>query len=46
MPQSLSKVIILIIYSTKDRKPFLQAKELRDELYVYKAVVLRDQVES
>ncbi len=40
MPQSLSKVIIHIIYSTKDRKPFLQSKELRDELYAYKAAVL------
>jgi REP element-mobilizing transposase RayT len=35
MPQSLAQVYLHIIFSTKNRARFLQAKGLRDELYNY-----------
>lgn len=35
MSQSLSKIYVHIIFSTKDRKPFLSEKKLRDRLYSY-----------
>ncbi len=37
MPQSLSKIIVHIIFSTKDRRPFLKAKTIRNEIYAYMA---------
>jgi REP element-mobilizing transposase RayT len=46
MPQSLAKVSIHIIYSTKQRKPWLRDAALRDELYAYMATILRDNVDS
>jgi len=33
MPQSLAKVIVHIVYSTKHRKPWLNDPGLRSELY-------------
>jgi REP element-mobilizing transposase RayT len=33
MPQSLSNVIVHIVYSTKNRKPFLRNAELREEMH-------------
>ena len=46
MPQSLAKVLVHIVYSTKDRRPWLQDENLRRELYAYKATILRDNVDS
>jgi putative transposase len=34
------------VYSTKDRRPWLQSEKIRTELYKYKATVLRDKVDS
>jgi REP element-mobilizing transposase RayT len=33
MPQSLSAVYIHVVFSTKDRRPFLQVKALRERLH-------------
>jgi len=41
MPQSLSKVIIHIIFSTKDREPWLD-KEIRPRMHAYLATICRD----
>lgn len=46
MPQSLSKVLVHVVYSTKGRKPWLKDPALRKELYAYKAKILRDSVDS
>ncbi len=35
MPQSLSKILVHAVFSTKDRRPFLRDKSLRDELHHY-----------
>jgi len=42
MPQSLSYLLIHIIFSTKDRTPYLQDKESRARLHAYLATVVRD----
>ncbi len=41
MPQSLSKVIIHIIFSTKDREPWLD-RDIRPRMHAYVATVCRD----
>ena len=41
MPQSLSKVVIHIIFSTKDRHPWLDAS-VRPQMYAYLATICRD----
>ena len=41
MPQSLSKVIIHIIFSTKDREPWL-GLDVRLRMHAYLATVCRD----
>src|SRR5438067_2898433 len=41
MPQSLSKVIIHIIFSTKDREPWLD-REVRPRMQAYVATICRD----
>jgi putative transposase len=46
MPQSLAKVTIHIVFSTKNRERDLQDSELRKELYAYMATILRDNVDS
>ncbi len=46
MPQSLAKVLVHFVYSTKNRKPWLKTEEIRNELYKYKATILRDLVDS
>jgi len=46
MPQSLAKVIVHIVYSTKHRKPWLHDPRIRSELYAYNATVLRNDVDS
>jgi REP element-mobilizing transposase RayT len=35
MPQSLANVLVHLIFSTKDRYPFLRDPELRDEMHRY-----------
>jgi len=35
MPQSLAKILVHIVFSTKDRRPFLRDKSLRNELHQY-----------
>jgi len=35
MPQSLSAVYIHLVFSTKDRRPFLRDKPTRDALHSY-----------
>ena len=46
MPQSLAKVLVHIVYSTKGRHAWLKDIEMRKELYAIKATVLRDNVDS
>jgi REP-associated tyrosine transposase len=41
MPQSLSKVIVHIIFSTKDREPWL-GLQVRPRMHAYLATVCRD----
>ena len=40
MPQSLAKVLIHMVWSTKHRTPWLKDKQIRKELYAYMATVL------
>ena len=40
MPQSLAKVIVHIVYSTKNREPWLEDKAIRGELFAYNASIL------
>jgi REP element-mobilizing transposase RayT len=35
MPQSLAQIYLHIVFSTKDRRPFLQDKSIRDEAHNY-----------
>ncbi len=37
MPQSLVQIYLHIVFSTKDRRPFLRDPELRQKLYAYMA---------
>ncbi len=46
MPQSLSNVLIHLVYSTKHRKPWLQDAGVRCELFAYKATILKNMVDS
>jgi putative transposase len=41
MPQSLSKVIIHITFSTKDREPWLD-RDVRPRMHAYVATICRD----
>ena len=41
MSQSLAKVWIHLIFSTKNRTPFLKDREIRDAMHAYVAIVLR-----
>lgn len=40
MPQSLAQVLVHVIFSTKERYPFLTSPDLRAELHAYAATVL------
>jgi len=40
MPQSLAKILVHAVFSTKDRLPFLHDKILRDELHHYLGGIL------
>jgi REP element-mobilizing transposase RayT len=41
MPQSLARIVLHIVFSTKRRTPFLKDPEVRSRLYAYMAVVLQ-----
>jgi REP element-mobilizing transposase RayT len=40
MPQSLAKIIVHTVFSTKGRRPFLEDLELREELHRYMGGIL------
>ncbi len=40
MPQSLAKILVHTVFSTKDRRPFLRNRALRDELHCYLGGIL------
>ena len=42
MPQSLAKILVHTVFSTKDRRPFLKDRELRDELHHYLGGILNN----
>jgi len=42
MPQSLAQVYLHIVFSTKDRYPWLKSKELRQNLHAYLAATLNN----
>jgi len=42
MPQSLARVIIHVVFSTKNRVPFLKDAELRARLHAYMAGILQN----
>src|SRR5262245_59648732 len=42
MSQSLAKVLLHIIYSTKDRQPFLANSKVRRQMHSYLATVLKE----
>ena len=42
MPQSLAKILIHTVFSTKDRRPFLRDLPLRDQLHQYLGGVLKN----
>ena len=46
MPQSLAKVTVHLVFSTKNRHPDLREPELRTNLFAYMAVILREKVDS
>ncbi len=41
MPQSLARVVLHVVFSTKNRVPFLKDPELRARLHAYMAGVLQ-----
>jgi REP element-mobilizing transposase RayT len=41
MPQSLSRVLVHLVYSTKNRRPWLTDPAIRGELYAYTATILQ-----
>jgi REP element-mobilizing transposase RayT len=46
MSQSLAKVIVHIVYSTKNRKGWLKDKDLRSELYAYNSSIVSKSMDS
>jgi REP element-mobilizing transposase RayT len=42
MSQSLSKILVHAVFSTKDRRPFLRDKSIRDELHHYIGGILNN----
>lgn len=46
MPQSLAQIYVHLIFSTKDRRPWLRDASLRDQLYAYMATLTRNNVDS
>src|SRR5215469_14348986 len=42
MGQSLTRLLVHAIFSTKDRRPFLRSQEIRNETYAYMAGILKN----
>jgi len=42
MGQSLTRLLVHAIFSTKDRRPFLRSEEIRNEIYAYMAGTLKN----
>ena len=42
MPQSLAKILVHTVFSTKDRRPFLRDGELRQEMHHYLGGILKN----
>jgi putative transposase len=42
MPQSLAKILIHTVFSTKDRRPFLRDQTIREELHRYLGGILHN----
>jgi REP element-mobilizing transposase RayT len=42
MPQSLAKILVHVVFSTKDRRPFLRNPEFRFELHRYLGGILNN----
>ena len=42
MPQSLSRMVVHLVFSTKDREPILRNPELRKRLHAYMAGILQE----
>jgi REP element-mobilizing transposase RayT len=40
MPQSLAKILVHTVFSTKDRRPFLRDRPFREELHRYLGGIL------
>jgi REP element-mobilizing transposase RayT len=40
MPQSLARILVHTVFSTKDRRPFLRESALREELHRYLGGIL------
>src|SRR5437879_5179357 len=40
MPQSLAKILVHVVFSTKDRRPFLRDRPLREETHRYLGGIL------
>ena len=38
MPQSLAKILVHTVFSTKDRRPYLRDQALREEMHRYLAI--------
>ena len=45
MPQWLAQIYVHIVFSTKNRTPWLRDLDLRTQLYAYMATILRDNVD-
>jgi REP element-mobilizing transposase RayT len=41
VPQSLAKILVHTVFSTKERRPFLRDKNLREELHHYIGGILK-----
>jgi putative transposase len=42
MGQSLSRLLVHSVFTTKDRRPFLRSEEIRNEIYAYIAGILKN----
>src|ERR1700677_4288808 len=42
MPESLAKILVHAVFSTKDRRPYLRDKSLREELHCYIGGILKE----
>ena len=42
MPQSLAKILVHVVFSTKDRRPFLRDRGTRDEMHRYLGGILNE----